>query len=147
MGEMLQLIRHILPGAGRRRALRAARISPEELKRRLDAGEAMAIIDLRHPLDFLADPRVIPGATRMNPDEVESRHQEIPRDRDIVLYCTCPTEAASARTAMLLGRKGITRVRLLAGGFHAWKEQRFPLVTPEEPATRAAASKARSASP
>ncbi len=134
VGALVQLIRRILPGAARRRELRAWRITPEELNRRLQAGEPVATIDLRHPLDFLADPRIIPGATRMSPDELERRHQEIPRDREVVLYCTCPTEASSARTAQLLRRKGITRVRLLAGGFHAWKERRLPLTTVDEPA-------------
>jgi len=51
-------------------------------------GEGPYIVDLRHPLDFLPDPRVIPGAVRMRPDEVAERHEEIPRDREIILYCT-----------------------------------------------------------
>ncbi len=70
------------------RELWAARVSPEELKAKLDAGEEVTIVDLRHPLDFLAYPQVIPGAIRMTPAEVEQRHDEIPRDRDIILYCT-----------------------------------------------------------
>jgi membrane protein DedA with SNARE-associated domain len=70
------------------RRLRGARISPEELGRRLDAGERVEIIDLRHPIDFATDPAVIPGARRVAPEDLERRHSEIPRDRDIVLYCT-----------------------------------------------------------
>lgn len=68
--------------------LAVARISAEELKARLQAGEPMAVVDLRHPLDWLADPRTLPGALRMKPDEIEQRHQEIPRDREVILYCT-----------------------------------------------------------
>jgi len=70
------------------RDLRVARITPEDLKRRLDAGEEVVIVDLRHPLDLETAPYLIPGAMRLSPEDVEHRHGEIPRDRDIVLYCT-----------------------------------------------------------
>jgi hypothetical protein len=70
------------------RHLRIARITPAELKGKLDAGEAMMIVDLRHPLDFGADPVMVPGAVHLNPEELERRSQEIPHDRDVVLYCT-----------------------------------------------------------
>ncbi len=70
------------------RTLRMDRISPAELRRKLEAGEPIAIVDLRHRLDFEADPRTIPGALRFDAGELTERHQEIPRDRDVVLYCT-----------------------------------------------------------
>ncbi|MGB7024598.1 MAG: VTT domain-containing protein [Candidatus Acidiferrales bacterium] len=70
------------------RDLRVARIAPDELKRMLDAGENIQIVDLRHSLEFEADPLTIPGALRLDPQEIEQRQQEIPRDRDVVLYCT-----------------------------------------------------------
>ncbi len=70
------------------RRLRIARITPEELKQKLDAGEEMMIVDLRHSMDFEAEPHVIPGAMRLSADDLDGRHHEIPRDRDIILYCT-----------------------------------------------------------
>jgi membrane protein DedA with SNARE-associated domain len=70
------------------RKLRIARISPVELKRRMDAGEAVVIVDLRQSLDFEAAPSTIPGAMLMSPDELDEHHDAIPRDREIVLYCT-----------------------------------------------------------
>ncbi len=70
------------------RQLAMDRITPEELKAELDAGAPVAIVDLRHPLDFLPYPQVLPGAIRVSPEEVEARQAEIPRDRDVVLYCT-----------------------------------------------------------
>jgi membrane protein DedA with SNARE-associated domain len=70
------------------RKLRMARITPEELKERLDGGEEMVIVDLRHPLDVEAEPHLIPGALHYSPDDLDARHGEIPRDRDVVLYCT-----------------------------------------------------------
>ena len=70
------------------RRLQIARISQEELKRQLDAGEPVVVIDLRSELDVGADPCVIPRALRIAPEELERRHQEIPRDRDVILYCS-----------------------------------------------------------
>jgi len=67
--------------------LRTARITPEELKERLDRGEKIVIVDLRHALDVEAEPHHIPGALHVSPDDLEARHAEIPRDRDVVLYC------------------------------------------------------------
>jgi len=70
------------------RKLRVARIAPDELLRKLEAGEELMIVDLRTALDVEAEGHKIPGALRMAPEELEARHQEIPRDRDIILYCT-----------------------------------------------------------
>jgi membrane protein DedA with SNARE-associated domain len=70
------------------RQLRIARITPDELKHKLDAGEVVIIVDLRHSLDFEGEPLIIPGALQLSPEQLEQRHHEIPRERDIVLYCT-----------------------------------------------------------
>lgn len=70
------------------RNLRIARITPAELKRMLDAREDVMVVDLRSSIEFEADEGKLPGALHMDPKEIEQRHQEIPRDRDIVLYCT-----------------------------------------------------------
>lgn len=71
------------------RELRMARITPEELRRRIEAGDGgLAIIDTRSALDVRAVPFLIPGAIRIDADEVERRHAELPKDREIVLYCT-----------------------------------------------------------
>jgi membrane protein DedA with SNARE-associated domain len=70
------------------RALRIARISPEELKQRLDDGRETMVVDLRTRLDVQAMPYAIPGALRISADELEQRHEAIPRGVEIVLYCT-----------------------------------------------------------
>ena len=70
------------------RDLRTSRIPPEDVLEMIEQGDRPYIVDLRHALDFLTDPRLIPGAIRMMPDEVTAREQEIPRDREIILYCT-----------------------------------------------------------
>jgi len=48
------------------RELRIARITAEELKQKIDAGEDLVIVDLRHSVEFEADPHTIPGAFRMD---------------------------------------------------------------------------------
>jgi membrane protein DedA with SNARE-associated domain len=68
--------------------LNMARIAPSELSELIKRGESPYIVDMRHPLDFLPHPKLIPGAIRIAPDEVVARSAEFPRDRDIILYCT-----------------------------------------------------------
>lgn len=68
--------------------LRIARISPEELKRKLDAGEAIMIIDVRHSLEFEAEPQTIPGALYLPFEKLQSEPFSIPPDREVVLYCS-----------------------------------------------------------
>jgi rhodanese-related sulfurtransferase len=93
----------------------------------IDSGNPVFIVDLRHPLDYLPDPRVLPGAVRLTPDKLVEASDQIPRDRDVVLYCTCPSEATAAKMAMNLRKLGIYRVRPLRGGFDTWKQKGFPL--------------------
>jgi len=109
------------------RRLTASRLEPEELKHWLDAGEPVFIVDLRHPLELLPEPFTLPGALHFAPDALTRRHLEIPRDRDVVLYCTCPSEATAAKTAMALHKLGIERVRPLRGGYDEWKRLGYPL--------------------
>ncbi|HEX2227272.1 MAG TPA: VTT domain-containing protein [Candidatus Binatia bacterium] len=68
--------------------LRIARISPKELMDKLTAGDSISIVDLRQPIDVEAFPKMIPGALRIAMEEIQERHGEIPRDRDVVLYCS-----------------------------------------------------------
>jgi membrane protein DedA with SNARE-associated domain/rhodanese-related sulfurtransferase len=106
---------------------RTARLEPEELKLMLDSGEPVYIVDLRHPLELVPDPFTLPGAHHVSPDTLAQRSGEIPLDRDIILYCTCPSEATAAKTAMTLRKLGIERVRPLRGGYDEWKRLGFPL--------------------
>lgn len=107
--------------------LEKSRLEPVELKRQLDAGEAVFIVDLRHPLELVPDPYTLPGALHVSPETLAKRLEEIPRDRDVVLYCTCPNEATAAKVAMTLHKAGIDRVRPLRGGFDEWKRLGYPL--------------------
>lgn len=109
------------------RSLRVSRMTVDELKAAIDRGERPFVVDLRHKLEFLVNPRTVSSAVRISPDELSLRHAEIPRDREVVLYCTCPSEATSAKVAMELKKIGITRVRPLMGGLQAWENQGYPM--------------------
>jgi membrane protein DedA with SNARE-associated domain/rhodanese-related sulfurtransferase len=129
--------------------VRSMRLERDELKLMLDTAAAQGnippfIVDLRHPLDYLPDPRVLPGALRIGPNELTLHHELIPRDRDVILYCTCPSEETSASVAMQLHKLGVYRVRPLRGGFEGWKQAGYPLLDyvvdqPTSPAGLAAA--------
>lgn len=70
------------------RELRIGRITVAELKKKIDEGEDLVIVDLRHSLDFEADPETIPGAFRMDATELQEKNDRLPRDREVILYCT-----------------------------------------------------------
>jgi membrane protein DedA with SNARE-associated domain/rhodanese-related sulfurtransferase len=116
--------------------LRMARITVEELRGKLEAGETPVILDLRSKDAVAQDPVLIQGAIHVSMEEIEKL--QFPQDRDIVVYCSCPNEVSSARLALRLQRKGFTRVRPLLGGIDAWRQQnlpvqvRAPLVTNKE---------------
>jgi membrane protein DedA with SNARE-associated domain/rhodanese-related sulfurtransferase len=101
-------------------ALRMARISVAELYQLIEAGAAPLIVDVRSATAHALDPRTIPGALRIPLSDVDEHLEQLPRDRDVVLYCTCPNEASAAQVAKLLMAQGFKRVRPLHGGLEAW---------------------------
>jgi membrane protein DedA with SNARE-associated domain/rhodanese-related sulfurtransferase len=114
-------------------SVRELRLEPAELLDMIETAERQGnilpfIVDLRHPLDYLPDPRVLPGSVRVSPSELTAHQAQLPRDRDVILYCTCPSEETSAKVALQLHKFGINRVRPLRGGFEAWRTLGYPLV-------------------
>jgi len=109
------------------RSLRSRRLTPEELRLRLDSDYPVRVVDLRTAIAFAVTRQTLPGAIRLDPEELEARHTDIPRDCDIVLYCTCPNETTSARVALALKKRGIDRVFPLEGGLEAWVSCGYPV--------------------
>ena len=114
---------------------RMSRITPEELKQKLDAGEKVLVIDLHTGRDGLRGHQGIPGAVCIDSRRLGQRPNQngrmpippIPRDCEVVLYCATPHDITSARLAFQLRRRGFEHVRPLAGGLRAWHERGFPL--------------------
>jgi len=110
-----------------RRRFATLRITPAELKRRMDLGEAVYVVDLRHPMNVAADGRSFPGSVHLTPQQVIARREQIPTDRDIVLFCNCPREAAAAQVAVTLRHFGLSHVYPLEGGLDAWQRAGYPV--------------------
>ena len=109
--------------------LRMARISVQELYRLVDAGRAPIVVDVRSATAQSLEPRRIPGAINVAMDGMEQHLKELPRNREIVLYCTCPNEASAAKVAKLLIHHGFKHVRPLHGGLDAWIEAGYAVET------------------
>jgi rhodanese-related sulfurtransferase len=65
----------------------AFRISPADAKKRLDAGEAI-MLDVVAPAAWDQLDVAVAGALRIAPDELSRRYRELPKEREIIAYCT-----------------------------------------------------------
>jgi rhodanese-related sulfurtransferase len=102
-------------------------ITSEHLHRLLAAHDDLAIFDVRHPLDLLANSVVIPGARRVAPEEVMANPALIPRERDTVVYCTCPSDNTSRVVLRRALARGFLRTKFLKGGLEAWQAKGYPV--------------------
>lgn len=129
IGAAVALILYIaIKYAMRRRFLRhlqKARIDPIGLKRRMEAGDPVAIVDLRTELDIETTPYGIPGARWIPPEMLRDPHRLIPKGSEIVFYCADPREATSARMALRLSSHGYKNLHPLSGGLEGWRRAGF----------------------
>ena len=109
-----------------RRELERHCISAEQLESVMASGTNISLFDVRQPLDLLAYPELIPGAQRIPPEEVLKTPTLLPRDEDIVVYCTCPGDKTSRSVLQRARALGFTRIKLLTGGLAAWKAKGYP---------------------
>ena len=107
------------------RSLRMARISVNELKRLIDVGANPVVFDVRTATARQRDPQRIPGALAFDPSQMDAVAAELPDEREVILYCSCPSEASAASIARLLMDRGVRSVRPLAGGLQAWIDAGF----------------------
>jgi|SRR5215468_8709403 len=103
------------------------RITAEELRALLDSHREVLVLDVRQPLDLLADLEIIPGATRIPPKEILEKPSLIPKDKDVVVYCTCPSDKTSREVLHRALSLKFSRVRFLSGGLAAWKAKGYPV--------------------
>ena len=98
----------------------ALEISPEELHRRLEAGDDLQLIDVREPEEY--DYCHLPVSLLLPLDEVPHRAAEIRSEGPVVLICHHGIRSAHA-TAYLRQRLGRSNVLNLRGGVAAWAER------------------------
>lgn len=112
------------------RQFNLTRITPGELREKLNAGEDILLVDLQGRADSATERLAIPGAVRIDPRALEQyRDVKISSSRVVVLYCASSGEFTSARVALALHQKGIENVRPLAGGLRAWRDRGFPVTS------------------
>jgi membrane protein DedA with SNARE-associated domain/rhodanese-related sulfurtransferase len=102
------------------RSLQAARIGVHELYELIAKGDEPVILDVSSKTHCSLDGRSIPGARPVDPDRLEETLLSIRRGQEVIVYCACPNEATAVKTALLLRKHGVRRVRPLAGGIDAW---------------------------
>ena len=116
-----------------RRELERYSITAEDLHTLVASNKNVAIFDVRLPLDLLGHSVLIPGAQRLAPEEVMANPALIPRDRDSIVYCTCPSDETSRAVLHRALAKGLVRIRFLKGGLEGWKSKGFPVEPYDKP--------------
>ena len=99
-------------------------MSPHELKRRMDAGEPLELIDVREPFEY--EIARIDGAKLIPLGEIAERLVELEREQPIIVHCH--SGKRSAQAVRLLQQRGFAKVYNLEGGIDAWSEQIDPNV-------------------
>jgi membrane protein DedA with SNARE-associated domain/rhodanese-related sulfurtransferase len=97
-----------------------SRLTARQVMEKLASGETPMIIDMR-PLADRQERAGIPGSLPMTFEELAAGQHDLPRDHDLILYCSCPRDAASVQGTLLLRKAGFTRVWPLDGGIEAWR--------------------------
>jgi len=114
--------------------VRPYRMEPAKAKQTIEAGEAV-VIDLTSPFIGPAVKGQIPSAVWISPRDLETNRRsaevlrdlpELPKDKTIIAYCTCPDDAASARLIRVLRQQGYD-AWLLDGGLPAWRAAGYPM--------------------
>jgi uncharacterized membrane protein YdjX (TVP38/TMEM64 family) len=101
-------------------------IETDELQRRISAGGPMALIDVRHPEEFVAPPGHLPGAVNVPLDRLPERMTEL-IERECPIVVVCKTDRRSARAAAELLASGCKDVAVLRGGTDGWHQRGLAL--------------------
>ena len=91
-------------------------LPPQQLKRRLDAGEPLRLLDVREPWECAI--ARLPGSVNIPLGEITSRWQELDAESEIIVVCKAGSR--SRRVAQFLSAQGFGRVANLSGGIDAW---------------------------
>jgi rhodanese-related sulfurtransferase len=107
-------------------------ITADELKAKLAGNQAVTIIDVRSSEAYAAAAQTIKGAIHFKGRKLKSRLavpplKDLPKDREIVTYCSCPKDESSIAAAQVLQAAGFKRVRVLQGGWSEWIRANGPV--------------------
>ena len=110
-----------------RREMEPHSITADGLHTLLATNHEVLLFDVRQPLDLLANAEMIPGAKRIPPKEVLENPSLIPKERDSIVYCTCPSDKTSRTVLRRALALHFLRIKFLKGGLAAWKAKGYPL--------------------
>ena len=108
-------------------------ITAEGLHTLLAANQEVLVFDVRQPLDLLANSEIIPGSKRIPPREVLENPSLIPKEKDSIVYCTCPSDKTSRAILHRARALHFLRVKFLKGGLAAWKAKGYPVEPYNQP--------------
>ena len=108
-------------------------ITPEALHTLMVSNHEVLLFDVRQPLDLLADSEIIIGAKRIPPKDLLENPARIPKEKDSVVYCTCPND----KTSRVISRRALAmhflRIKFLKGGLAGWKAKGYPVELYKKP--------------
>ena len=116
-----------------RREMERYSITPEALHALLASDQEVLVIDARLPLDLLGDSVIIPGALRLTPQEVRENPSLPPKEKDLVVYCTCPSDETNRTVLHRALAMGFLRIKFLKGGLQGWRAKGFPVEPYKKP--------------
>lgn len=107
-------------------------ITAEELKLKVTANDQLVILDVRGSESYANSTARIKGAVHVNVRKLKYRLafaplRDVPRDRQVVTYCACPSDEASIHAAQILQEGGFKNVKVLKGGWNEWQKARGPV--------------------
>ena len=122
------LLTVVLAKRGRdRREMERYSITPEALRALMASKQPVLIVDVRQPLDLLGDSVIIPGAKWLAPEDVRANPSLLPKESDLVVYCTCPSDKTSRIILRRALATGFLRIKFLKGGLDGWRTKGFPV--------------------
>ena len=95
-------------------------IAADELKARIANNRPVTIVDVRGPSVYAQSDKTVQGAIHAKVRHVVYRLREVPRNSEVVTYCSCAADEAAVIAARSLMSSGFTKVRVLKGGWNAW---------------------------
>lgn len=108
-----------------------AYVAAHELKRRLEAGERLLLLDVRSPGEFQSEPGHAPDAVNVPLESLRSRLRNEVFRRELAaarVVAVCRTDSRAAFAVRLLRRAGLKDAQVLSGGMGAWQEEGMPIV-------------------
>lgn len=102
-------------------------ISSVELKRRLDRGEAIVVLDVRSSAEFTGEMGHIPGSINISIEEIPGRASELEKYRSKQIAIVCHTDKRSARAANILRHTGFSDITIMRGGMKQWHRNGMPV--------------------